>query len=646
MALETAYQQFIHVSKYARWKNEEKRRETWKETTDRYVDYMCDAVSRHNNWEVPAELKEELRNANYNVESMPSMRAMMTAGPALERDNVCQYNCSYLPVDSLRSFDEAMYILLCGTGVGYSVERMYVNSLPVINEHFEKSETVIHVGDSKAGWARSLRELLALLWSGQIPSWDTSAVRPKGARLKTFGGRASGPEPLEQLFAFAVDLVTKAAGRKLRPIEAHDLMCKIADIVVVGGVRRSAMICLCDLDDLEMAKAKSGNWWETHPHRRLANISAAYDGKPNLLEFLREWGDIYSSGSGERGIFNRDAARKVAAKNGRRVSNVEFGTNPCSEIILRPFGFCNLTEVVVRPEDGLDELKSKVRIAAIQGTIQASFTRFKYLRKIWQKNAEEEALLGLSLTGQLGHPVLSGQKGLGLADEWLQELKQIAIDVNAEYAKKIGINPAAAITTVKPSGTVSQLVNCSSGMHPWHSPFYVRTVRIDNKDPLRTMMMDIGIPNEPDVMAPTDTTVFSFPVKAPDGALTRNDLTSIEHLEIWLQYQRSWCEHKPSVTISIREEEWLGVADWIYRHFDEVSGISFLPHSDHIYKQAPYQDITLEQYEELVAKMPKDIDWTDLSFYEFEDGTTGGQELACSAGSGACEVVDITKEEQ
>lgn len=639
MSLDTQYQQFIHISRYARWLEQEGRREqSWEETADRYVNYITDAVARHNNYELPADVREEIRKQIHDVNVLPSMRGVMTAGPALERDNTCLYNCSYLPVDSLRSFDEAMYILLCGTGVGYSVESQYVGHIPAVNEHFERTGTVIHVADSKAGWARGLRELLALLWSGQIPSWDTSAVRPAGARLKTFGGRASGPEPLERLFTFTVDLVTKAAGRKITPLEAHDLMCKIAEVVVVGGVRRSAMISLNDLDDHKMATAKSGNWWENNGQRALANVSAIYQGRPDPSTFMAEWKNIYDSKSGERGIFNREAARQIAAKNGRRDTSYLFGTNPCAEIILRPFGFCNLTEVVVREDDTLDTLVEKVRLASILGTIQASFTRFKYLRRIWKKNAEEEALLGVSLTGQLGHMVLSGRKGMDELADWLETMRDAAIEANAEYAALLGINPAAAITTGKPSGTVSQLANCASGGHAWHNDYYIRTVRGDNKDPLTKFLTEIGVPAEPDVMKPADTTVFSFPVKAPEGALTRNDLTAIEHLNLWLAYQRHWCEHKPSVTISIREHEWLEVGAWVYEHFDEVSGISFLPYSEHIYKQAPYQDCTREQYEELAAKMPE-IDWSDLRFYEFADSTSGSQELSCVAGE--CEIVDI-----
>jgi ribonucleoside-triphosphate reductase len=639
MALETAYQQFIHLSRYSRWRDEDNRRETWEETVDRYVNYMQVALSEHNNYELTEDLKSELREAILNTEVMPSMRGIMTAGPALDRDSTCIYNCSYLPVDHLRSFDEAMYILMCGTGVGYSVEAKYVNKLPAINEHFENTGTVIKVGDSKAGWAKGLRELISLLWSGQIPTWDLSDVRPAGERLKTFGGRASGPGPLDKLFKFVVAKVTNAAGRRLSPLEAHDIMCKIAEVVVVGGVRRSAMISLSDVNDQELAKAKSGRWWEDNGQRSLSNNSAVYEQKPSMEVFMNEWHDLYESKSGERGIFSRQAATKIASKNGRRkTEGIDFGTNPCSEIILRPYGFCNLTEVVVKESDTLEDLKRKVRQAAIIGTMQASFTRFKYLRKIWKQNAEEEALLGVSLTGQLGHQVLSGRLGKEELESWLTEMRKEAIAVNKEFAETLGIRQSAAITCVKPSGTVSQLVLCSSGMHTWHSEYYIRTVRGDTKDPLTEFMTMFGVPNEPDVMRPESTTVFKFPIKAPENALTRNDLTAIEHLELWLTYQRTWCEHKPSITISVKEDEWMKVGAWVYDHIDEMSGVSFLPHSDHSYKQAPYQECTKEEYETLLAEMPK-LNWNYLTEFETEDTTEGSQTLACSANN--CEVVDI-----
>jgi len=639
VSLPTAYQQVIHKTRYARWMEEENRREDWNETVDRYVGYIFASIEKHNNYKFDEKVKNRIHNAILAIDVMPSMRGLMTAGPALDRDNTCLYNCAYLPVDSLRSFDEAMYILMCGTGVGYSVESRYVYQLPVINEHFENSSSTIFVDDSKSGWAKAFRELIALLYQGQVPSWDFSQVRPAGARLKTFGGRASGPDPLDRLFKFSVETIRGAAGRKLTPLEAHDIMCKVAEVVVVGGVRRSAMISLSDLEDRNMASAKSGSWWEYNGQRALANNSAVYDHKPSMEVFMAEWKSLYDSKSGERGIFSRDAAQRVAAKNGRRESNVDFGTNPCSEIILRPFEFCNLTEVIVRETDTVEDLLAKIELATILGTIQSTFTRFKYLRKQWQKNCEEERLLGVSLTGQLGHPILNGSSGMDKLEEVLCLMRERAVEVNKEWAATLGVSQSAAITCVKPSGTVSQLVNCSSGMHPWHSPYYARTIRADNKDPITTFLKETGIKNEPDVMKPNDTTVFTFPIKAPHGAVTRTDLTAIKHLELWLMYQRNWTEHKPSITISVKEDEWMEVGAWVYKHMDELSGISFLPYSDHVYQQAPYQEISEIEYNELLSNTPQTLDWAWLSYYETVDGTTGSQELACTAG--ACDITQV-----
>ena len=639
--IENPYENFIAISRYARWIPAENRRETWGETVDRYFDFMLMNLSSKHNYSPDEALVKEMRKAIFERSVMPSMRSVMTAGPALERDNVAGYNCSFLPADSLRSFDEAMYILMCGTGVGYSVESVYVDKMPVVNEHFEKSDTVIVVGDSKAGWAKALRELLALLWQGQIPSWDVSQVRPAGARLKTFGGRASGPAPLVNLFEFCIDIIQGAAGRKLKPIEAHDIMCKIGEVVVVGGVRRSAMISLSDLNDHDMAKAKSGAWWEYNGQRALANNSVSYTSKPSMSDFITEWKNLYDSQSGERGIYNVAAAQAQAAKNGRRDPNIRYGTNPCSEIILRPYQFCNLSEIIVREGDTEETLSRKVELATILGTWQSTLTDFKYLRKVWKDNTEEERLLGVSITGQFGHELMSGRKGLDKLTEILEDLKKVAIATNDLEAQKLGINKAAAITCVKPSGTVSQLTGVSSGMHPWHNEYYTRTVRGDKKDPLTRFLVDAGVPSEDDVMKPSDTTVFSFPIKAPKNAVTRKDLTAIEHLETWLVYQRAWCEHKPSITVSVKEDEWMEVGAWVYKYFDELSGISFLPYSDHTYKQAPYQDSTEDQYLELLSRMPSEIRWEDIAFYELEDNTTGTQDLACAAGY--CEVVDITK---
>ena len=629
--LPTDYQAFIHKSRYAKY-FDGKGRESWGETVGRYMDNVVNkAVGGIKN-----SLTKDLEQAILGQEIMPSMRAMMTAGPALDRDNTAGYNCSYLPVDDPKSFDEAMYILLCGTGVGFSVERQFISKLPEVPELFE-SESIVVVKDSKEGWAKGFRQVLALLWAGEIPKWDVSQVRPAGARLKTFGGRASGPAPLIELFNFAVSTFKAAQGRKLSSMECHDLMCFIGQIVVVGGVRRSAMISLSNLSDDRMRYAKSGQWWETAGHRALANNSVSYSEKPDMETFMREWLSLVESKSGERGIFNREASKKQAAKFGRRDPNYDFGTNPCSEIILRPYQFCNLTECVVRATDTIDDLERKVRLATILGTIQSTMIKFPYLRKVWQKNTAEERLLGVSMTGIMDNPLMTHEnRGL---EKTLEHLRSIAVATNAEWAELLGIPVSAAISCVKPSGTVSQLVDSASGIHARHSPYYIRTVRGDNKDPLTQFMIDQEIPNEPCVMKPDSTVVFSFPVKSPSGAVTRNDMTAVEQLELWLTYQRSWCEHKPSVTISVRDAEWMAVGAFVYEHFDEMSGVSFLPHSDHTYQQAPYQDCTQEEYEEMLAKMPANINWELLNEYESEDNTVSMQTMACSGDS--CEIVDL-----
>jgi ribonucleoside-triphosphate reductase len=627
--LPTDYQAFIHKSRYARY-FDGKGRESFDETVERYMENLVYPVAGKDSY------TKDIADSILSLEVMPSMRALMTAGPALDRDNTAGYNCSYLPVDDLKSFDEAMFILLCGTGVGFSVERQFINKLPEVPELFD-SESIIVVKDSKEGWAKALRQVIALLYSGEIPKWDVSRVRPAGARLKTFGGRASGPAPLVDLFNFVIHTFKEAQGRKLSSIECHDIMCKIGEVVVVGGVRRSAMISLSNLSDDRMRHAKSGDWWLTEGQRGLANNSVAYSKKPDSLSFMREWMALIESKSGERGIFNREASKKQAAKNGRRDSSYEFGTNPCSEIILRPYQFCNLTEVVVRSTDTLDTLSKKVRLATILGTIQSSHTKFPYLRKIWQRNTEEERLLGVSLTGIMDNPLMT-TKNAGL-ENTLEHLKAIAVSTNAEWAERLNIPVSTAITCVKPSGTVSQLVDSASGIHARHSEYYIRTVRGDNKDPLTQFMKDQGIPNEPDVSKPDSTTVFSFPMKAPEGAIVTSDLTAIEQLEMWLAYQRSWCEHKPSVTINVRSSEWFSVGAFVYEHFDEMSGVSFLPYNEHTYQQAPYQEVGKSEYRELLEIMPSSIDWSLLSEYESEDNTAGSQTLACSGDS--CEIVDL-----
>jgi len=629
--LPTDYQSFIHKSRYARWLDNEGRRESWTETVSRYMDNLVK----------PKGLSKvdlaQIEEAILNLEVMPSMRALMTAGPALDRDNTAGYNCSYLAVDTPVAFDEAMFILLCGTGVGFSVERQSIKKLPDVPDLIYYSDTTIVVKDSKEGWAKALRQMIALLYSGEIPKWDVSRVRPAGAKLKTFGGRASGPAPLIDLFNFVSQVFLGAKGRKLSSLECHDIMCKIGEVVVVGGVRRSAMISLSNLSDDRMRHAKSGSWWENNPQRALANNSVSYTEKPDSLSFMREWTALVESGSGERGVFNRQASKVQAAKNGRRDPNYEFGTNPCSEIILRPNQFCNLTECVVRATDTIESLENKVRIATILGTIQSSFTKFPYLRKIWKDNTEEERLLGVSMTGIMDNPLMTtSNEGL---ETTLEHLKQIAVTTNAKWAKRLGIPASTAISCVKPSGTVSQLVDSASGIHARHSAYYIRTVRGDNKDPLTQFMSDQGIPNEPDVMKPDQTTVFSFPMKAPEGAIVTADMSAVEQLEMWLAYQRSWCEHKPSVTINVKNDEWFEVGAFVYKHFDEMSGVSFLPFNEHTYQQAPYQDVDWDTYLELLGKMPSSIDWDKLSDYEQEDNTAGSQTLACSGDS--CEIVDL-----
>ena len=626
MAL-TDYQRFIHTSRYARWVPEENRRETWEETVSRYTGFF------KKRFDIFPE--DKVNKAIRELKVMPSMRCLMTAGPALERDEIAGYNCSFVAIDSPKAFDEVMYILMCGTGVGFSVERQFTNNLPVVAEEFHETDTSIRVKDSRIGWASAYRELISLLYSGRIPKWDTSGVRPAGARLRTFGGRASGPKPLEDLFAFTVHSFKRAAGRKLNSLECHDLVCKVADIVIVGGVRRSALISLSNLTDDRMRNAKNGAWWEDNVQRALANNSVSYTEKPDVGIFLKEWNTLYESKSGERGIFNRVAATKKASSNGRRdVDGYEYGTNPCGEIILRSKGVCNLSEVVIREEDTLADLKEKIEVATIVGTFQSTLTNFRYLRSEWKKNQEEERLLGVSMTGIMDHPVLSQASDECI--EWLKELREHAIAINKEWADKLGIPQSVAITTVKPSGTVSQLVGCSSGIHPAYSKHYIRTVRMDNKDPLTTFFKEQGIPNEPDVTKPNDITIFSFPQQGSKSGITRNETNALEQLKLYSVYQKYWTEHNPSITVYYQDNEFLDVGAWIYNNFSDVSGVSLLPHSDHVYKQAPYQEVTEEFYNEFVRTSPV-VDWS--KFKEEEDTTTATQELSCTAG--VCEVVGL-----
>jgi ribonucleoside-triphosphate reductase len=642
--LPTLYQTQIHRSKYARWNDEAKRRETWPETVDRYLTFMEAQAFKVGNYLMEDAEKEELRSGILELASMPSMRSLMTAGPALARDNVAGFNCSYVPVDSVKSFDETLYILCCGTGVGFSVERQYVNKLPEVPEDLFASDTTIVVPDSKQGWASSLRQLMNLLYSGVIPKIDTSKIRPAGARLKTFGGRASGPGPFEDLCRYVIETFRSASGRKLNSLECHGIMCKIGDIVVVGGVRRSALISLSNPSDDRMRDAKSGQWWDHHPEYALSNNSAAWTEKPSMERFIDEWSALIRSKSGERGIVNREGMQKKVASIGRRDPNHDFGTNPCSEIILRPRQFCNLSEVVVRPEDGFADLKHKVKLATILGTLQSTLTDFRYLSAVWKKNTEEERLLGVSLTGIQDHRFLSGIDDALVCDgfelvleEVLEELRQYAIEVNAEWAAKLGVDPATAITCVKPSGTVSQLVNSASGIHARYADYYVRTNRMSKNDPVANLLYMQGIPCEDEILHSDTTWIFSYPMKSPEDSITRHDRTAIRQLELWLTYARHWCEHKPSITVYVNEDEWLEVGAFVYKHFDEMSGVSFLPSEDHSYQQAPYQEIDEETYDKLIAEFPKSVDWSLLSSLEDTDNTEGAKELACTAG--ACEIV-------
>lgn len=632
--IDTVYEEFIAKSRYARYIEAENRRENWNESVDRYMDFMFQHLSAKHGYEIGQETFTHVRNAILNKEVLPSMRAIMTAGDALARDNTAGYNCSYLPVDDPKAFDEAMFILLCGTGVGFSVERQYVAKLPEVPDRIYASDTTIVVHDSKEGWAKSLRQLIALLYSGEQPVWDVSKVRPAGARLKTFGGRASGPAPLEDLFRFVIKIFKGAVGRKLTSLECHDIMCKIGEVVVVGGVRRSAMISLSNLSDDRMRHAKSGAWWEQNGQRALANNSACYTERPEVGIFMQEWLSLYESKSGERGIFNREAAQKIAKKNGRRNADYEYGTNPCSEIILRPYQFCNLSTVIVRADDTVEQLIYKAQLAAILGTWQSTLTDFPYLRKIWKDNTEEERLLGVSMTGALDNPLLNNPDDPKLADR-LRDIRDSVIEMNKLEASLIGISASVAVTAIKPEGTTSQLTDSASGLHTRHSKYYYRRVRGDVKDPLTQFMIQQGVPNEPCVMKPDTTVVFTFPKKAPEGALTREDLTAIQHLKLWLAYQRYYCEHKPSVTISVSEKEWPVVGAFVWEHFDEMSGVSFLPYDGGSYRQAPYEECTKEEYELLLKQVPPNLDWDTI--VEETDNVEGTQTLACSANG--CEIV-------
>ena len=643
------YQNFIALSRYARWLPEKKRRETWKETVARYFDFMEEHLIENTKLGEVAEkldpkTRKILEDAVVNLEVMPSMRALMTAGPALAKNHIAGYNCAYLSVDHWKAFDECLFILMHGTGVGFSVERQFVNKLPTVPEELVDVDDTIVVQDSKEGWQSAFRKLITYLYDGEMPKWDFSKVRPKGSRLKTFGGRASGPEPLIDLFYFSTTIFKEAVGRKLTSYECHRMMCKIAEVVVVGGVRRSALISLSNLTDERMRSAKSGQWWSDTPEMALSNNSVCYTEKPDIGIFMKEWTSLYESKSGERGIFNREAAIKQVASIGRRETDHHFGCNPCSEIILRDGQFCNLTEVVIRRTDTQKDILRKARLATTLGTFQASLTGIKRLRPKWVQNTEEESLLGVSLTGIMDNSFMNGSSDSDKLPNFLAKIRKEVVEINKHWAEVLGISQSTATTAIKPSGTVSQLVDSASGIHTRHNDYYLRRVRADSKDPIAQLMEDQGIPCEPDVMKPNSVKVFTFPMKAPEGAVLRDDRTAIEQLELWLTYQRHYCEHKPSVTVSVREHEWMEVGAWVYKHFDEVSGVSFLPHSDHSYQQAPYEDCTKAEYTALAKKMPKAVDWNLISTYELTDMTVATKTLACTGN--ICEMVDLTEEER
>lgn len=631
--LPSALQQFIHKSRYARYLDDKQRRETWDETVQRYMDFAEEHIATKHQKALPEweKVKTDIQNGMLGLHIMPSMRLLMTAGEAVKRDNIAAYNCFYTAIDKKRKFADVLHILLCGTGVGFSCERQEIAKLPSIAEKFEITDDVIVVQDSKKGWSSAYKKLISALYSGELPKIDYSKVRPAGARLKVFGGRASGPQPLKELFDFTINVFKHANGRKLNSVEVHDICCKIAEVVVVGGVRRSALISLSNLSDRRMREAKIGAWWEDNPQRALANNSAVYTERPDMETFMEEWMSLVKSKSGERGIFSRVAAQKQAARWGRRDPDAAYGVNPCSEIILLPTGqFCNLSEVVVRAEDTFETLKTKVELCAILGTFQSSLTDFDFVDGVIKENCEKERLLGVSMTGVMDHKTLNTVSNE--SSTWLQELRSHARAVNSEWSKLFEINESAAITCCKPSGTVGQLTNVGTGgLHPRFSQYYIRTVRQDNKDPLTAFLKTQGIYNEPDVMKPGDTTVFSFPVAGPKDAVFRDDRTAIQQLEHWLMFQRDWCEHKPSITIYVKEHEWMAVGDWVYNNFDEVSGVSFLPFSDHSYRQAPFQPISEEEFKEWDSKTPKNIDWE--AFVEIDDQTVSSQELACTGGT-------------
>ncbi|MDA0320449.1 MAG: recombinase [Proteobacteria bacterium] len=620
-------EEYVYISKYSKFLHDQNRRETWAETVKRY---KANVLDRH----LSNEMAEIIARAILNLEVVPSMRMLATAGPALDRDNVCGYNCAYKAITQPRDFSDALFILSSGTGMGYSVEKKYISQLPKVPSSVKMDEVSFTVQDSREGWQEAVQFAMEEGFLGNIYEYDLSLLRPEGAILKTFGGRSSGPEPLRKTLNYINDLFKKAAGRQLTSLECHDLMCMIASCIVAGGVRRSAMISLGDIDDVEMRNAKNWSLGAFPEERHSANNSYVTNGTPSKEEFEAEWSAMVAGKSGERGIFNRASAKAQAEKFGRKVA--DFGCNPCSEILLVDDGqFCNLSEVIIRADDDFYDLKRKVELATIIGTVQSTFTHFPALPKNWTDNCEEERLLGVSMTGIMDNPLTNGVLA-GLPGR-LNELRNFAIDTNKKWAEKLGISAAASVTCVKPSGSVSALTGTASGIHSRWSDYYIRRTIQSNADPLTQLMIDEGIPHEPSATKPDLETVFSFPIASPLGAVTNGTRSAIEQMEMWLTYQRNWTTHKVSATISVKSDEWDDLAKFVYDHFDEIAGVSFLPYDDHAYVQAPYEQISAEKYEELNLAFPISVNWSRLPEFEIEDTTKASQELACTGG--ACEIL-------
>ncbi|OHA58490.1 MAG: ribonucleoside-triphosphate reductase [Candidatus Vogelbacteria bacterium RIFOXYD1_FULL_44_32] len=622
--------EFVYYRTYANWIEDEGRRETWIETVERYISFM-----QENMGALLTEAEyDEIRQTILKQEAMPSMRLMQFAGKAARATNVCAYNCSYIAPTKLEDFAEIMYVSMCGTGAGYAAESQNIQQLPIIKRQTGEKIATHTVEDSKEGWCNALTLGFKTWYDGKDVDFDFSQLRPAGARLKTMGGKSSGPEPLRQLLTFTRDHILRKQGKRLSNLDAHDIICKIGEIVVAGGVRRSALISLSDFDDTDIRDAKKGLFWITDPQRSLANNSAVYNEKPTASDFLAEWTALVKSGTGERGIFNRGGLKTSMPERRRKISANhfdKFGTNPCGEIILRSKQFCNLSEVVARAEDTEETLLKKIRIATILGTYQSTLTKFRYLSDEWRQNCEEERLLGVSITGQWDCPAVRNA-------ETLRKMRDYAIEVNKEYAKRFGVNESTSITCVKPSGTVSQTVDAASGMHPRHAAYYIRRIRISATDSLFKMLKDQGVPYNPEVgqsLEGATTYVLDFPVKAPDNSTFKDDLSALEQLKYWQMLKENYTEHNPSVTISVGENEWIVVANWLYENWEMIGGLSFLPRSEHVYQLAPYEEIDEARYQELVKGFA-DMDFSKIMSYELKDETEVKKELACAGGT--CEI--------